>query len=110
MVEIMTFLEYIEKAIKEDIEFDAVIGDVDMPATFCFCDSWKITDYCKQKYEELLNSEIIVHEDPTGYCTTAVEVLYDDNKVGTEFCWAVAGYICEGEWERLFIEGDRVDE
>lgn len=106
----MRFLEYIEKAIKEDIEFDAVIGDVDMPATFCFCDSWVITDYCKQKYGDLLNSEIEVHEDPTGHHTTCVEVFYDDYKVGEEFSMALAGYISEGEWNMLFLEGEAVEE
>ena len=106
----MTFLKYIEEIIKDEGEFDAVIGDVDMPATFCFNSDWKITDYCKQKYGDLLNSEIIVHKDPTGYYTTSVEVLYDNEEIGEQFCWAVAGYISEGEWEMLFMEGNRIDE
>lgn len=103
----MKFIEYIEEAIKNEGEFDAVIGDVDMPATFCFCDDWKITDYCKEKFGDLLNSEIVVHEDTTGRYTTSVEVLYDDEKVGEKFCWAVAGYIAEDEWNKLFIEEDK---
>lgn len=103
----MTFLEYIEKeGIENEKEFDAIIGDVDMPATLGFCSDWKITDYCKQRFGGLLNSEIIVHEDPTGYCTTSVEVMFDDSEIGEAFCWAVAGYISEGEWEKLFIEGE----
>lgn len=105
----MKFIEYIEARIADEAEFDAIIGDVDMPATFCFDSRWKITDYCKSKYADLLNSEIEEHIDPTGYCTPAVEVMYDNEKIGEQFCWAVAGYICEGEWERLFIEGS-VDE
>lgn len=104
----MTFLEYIEERIKDEKEFDAVIGDVDMPATFCFNDDWTITDYCKEKFNDLLNSEIIEHKDPTGYCTTSVEVLYNNHDIGKQFCWAVAGYICEGEWNRLFMEGNEI--
>ena len=34
----LRFIEYMKYCIVHDIEFDAVIGDVDMPATFCFCD------------------------------------------------------------------------
>ena len=109
MVE-MKFIEYIEERIKDEKEFDAVIGDVDMPATFCFSSDWKITDYCKQKYADLLNSEIEVLKDPTGLYTECVEVLYDDEEIGEIFCYAVAGYISEGEWERLFIEGEAVEE
>lgn len=98
----MTFLEYIEERIKDEEEFDAVIGDVDMPATLGFCSDWTITDYCKEKFGDLLNSEIEVIEDPTGQYTTAVDVHYDNDKVGEQFCWAVAGYVAESEWNKLF--------
>ena len=106
----MTFLEYIEKAIKENLEFDAIIGDVDVPATYCFNDDWKITDYCKQKYGELLNSEIKLHEGNSvlGY-TDVVEVFYDDEEMGRQFTMAVAGYVSESEWNRLFIEGEAIE-
>ena len=46
----MKFIDYINERIKDEEEFDAVIGGVDMPATFGFCDDWVITDYCKEKY------------------------------------------------------------
>lgn len=100
----MKFIEYIEKAIKEDLEFDAVIGDVDMPATFGFCDDWVITDYCMEKYGDLLESEIEVQKDPTGYYTDVVIVDYDDYKKGERFAWAVTGYVSESEWDKLFTK------
>lgn len=98
----MKFHEYIEERIKDEMEFDATIGGVDMPATLGFCDSWVLTDYCREKYNDLLNSEITVYSDPTGRYTDAVEVAYDDYKVGYEFCYAVAGYVSESEWDKLF--------
>lgn len=98
----MKFIDYINERIKDGNEFDAIIGDVDMPATFGFCDDWVITDYCKEKYEKLLESEIIVHEDPTYI--DIVEVLYDDYEIGEKFAYAVAGYIGETEWNKLFME------
>ena len=104
----MKFIEYIEERIKDEEEFDAIISGVDMPATFGFCDDWVITDYCKEKYKDLLNSEIEIHSDPTGYCTDSIEVFYYDEAVGKEFCYAVAGYVGCNEWDRLFSqEGDK---
>lgn len=106
MVEVK-FIEYINERIKDGQEFDAIIGDVDMPATFGFCDDCVITDYCIKLFGELLNSEIVEHIDTTGHCTTSVEVLYDNHYIGEQFCWAVAGYISDSEWNKLFTkEGD----
>lgn len=96
------FKEYIEHCIANDLEFDAVIGDVDMPCTFCFSDDMKITDYCMEKYGDLLNSECEVRVDPTGKYTNVVEVFYDDDEKGERFSWAMAGYIGESEYKRLF--------
>ena len=104
----MTFLKYIEDRIKDEEEFDVAIGGVDMPATLGFCSNWVITDYCKDKYGELLNSKIIVHIDMTGRYTDSIEVLYDDAKIGSEFCLAVAGYVSESEWDKLFDGGNKV--
>ena len=98
----MKFIDYINERIKDGEEFDAVIGGVDMPATFGFCDDWTITDYCKEKYRELLESEIVVHKR-IDYLDV-VEVLYDNDKIGEKFAWAVAGYIGETEWNKLFME------
>lgn len=105
----MTLLEYIEARIKDGNEFDIIVGDVEMPATLGLNEDWKITDYCKQKYGDLLNSEVIEHNDPTGRYTDSVEVLYDDADIGEQFTWAVAGYISEGEWNLLFIEGEAIE-
>ena len=99
----MKFIDYINERIKDEEEFDAVIGGVDMPATFGFCDDWTITDYCKEKYRELLESEIVVRKR-IDYLDV-VEVLYDNDKIGEKFSWAVAGYIGETEWNKLFMDG-----
>ena len=100
----MKFIEYINERIKDEKEFDAVIGDVDMPATLSFCNDWIITDYCKEKFGELLESEIEIYKDPTGRYLDVVDVQYDDDKIGAKFCWSVAGYIGETEWNKLFVE------
>lgn len=97
-----TFKEYIEYCIRKDLEFDAVIGDVDMPCTFGFCDDMKITNYCMEKYGDLLNSSCEVTVDSTGRYTDVVIVDYDNYEKGESFSYAVAGYISETEYKRLF--------
>lgn len=97
----MKFIEYIEERIKDEKSFDVMCNSVDMPATLEFCDDWVITDYCKEQFGELLESEIDVY----GYSISidTVEVLYDDADVCEQFCWAVAGYIADEEWDKLFM-------
>ena len=62
----------------------------------------KITDYCMSKYGDLLNSDCEVIVDPTGRYTDTVIVDYDDDTKGEQFTWAVAGYISESEYKKLF--------
>lgn len=96
------FIDYIKYCIAHGLEFDAKIGNVDMPATFSFCDDMKFNDYCMEKYGDLLNSDCEVKYDPTGRYTDCVIVDYDDYKKGEQFTWAVAGYVSETEYEKLF--------
>lgn len=96
------FVDYIKHCITNDLEFDAIIGDVEMEATFSFSDEMKITDYCMEKYGDLLNSDCEVTTDPSGRYTDVVEVFYDNYKKGEKFTWAVAGYITEDEYKKLF--------
>lgn len=98
----LKFIEYLKFCIAHDLEFDAVIGDVDMPATFCFCSDMEFTDYCMEKYGDLLNSECEVKYDTTGRNTDIVIVNYPDENKGEQFTWAVAGYISETEYKKLF--------
>ena len=98
----MKFIEYMKFCIAHDLEFDAVIGDVDLPATFSFCDDIEFTDYCMNKYGDLLNSECEVKYDKKGVSTDKVIVDYNDYKKGEQFAWAIAGYVSETEYEKLF--------
>lgn len=96
----MTFREYCTMAINHDFEFDAIIGNEDMPATFGFTDDMVFTPYCEEKYGELLSSEVTVHNYPRQ--TEVAVVEYDNARVGEQFAYAVAGYIPESEWDKLF--------
>lgn len=98
----MKFVEYIKFCIAHDLEFDAVIGDEEMPAIFCLCDNMKITDYCMEKYGDLLNSECEVKYDPSGRNTDVVIVDYPRGSKGAQLAYAIAGYISGHEYEKLF--------
>ena len=99
----LKFIDYLRFCIAhEDLEFDAVIGDVDMPCTFCFSSDMKITDYCMKKYGDLLNSECEVKYDTTGRHTDVVIVDYNDAEKGEQFALAFAGYIADSEFKKLF--------
>lgn len=93
----MTFLEFInEHLIKNQEEYDAIIGNVDMPATLGMCSTWVITDYCKEQYGDLLNSNCKIISG------SLVEVFFDNYKKGEKFCVSMAGYIGEKEFDKLF--------
>ena len=104
-----TFKEYIEYCIAKDLEFDAVIGDVDVDCTFCFCPDMKITDYCMEEYGDLLNSPCEVLADKTGRYADVVVVEYDNYCKGRQFAWALAGYIKETEYKKLFETDEKFD-
>lgn len=99
-----TFEEILEFYGSHDLEFDAVIGDVDMDATYCFSGVLQITDYCRQKFGDLLNSKTKVIYDKTGRNTDCVVVDYSDYNIGKQFTLAVAGYISDEEYKKLFNE------
>lgn len=94
----MKFVDFInEHLIKNQEEYDAVIGGVDMPATLGMCENWVITDYCKKKFGKLLDSRCKIIND------TTVEVIDDvDYRIGRNFCYSVAGYINCEEFDKLF--------
>lgn len=84
----MTFAEYIvNHAIPNALEFDCIIGDVDMPATLCWDTDYKLLPAVFEVFGDLLNSEINILNDGL------IEVLYDDYEEGERFCWAQAGYV-----------------
>lgn len=99
----MRFGDFVQKElIENEEEYDAVIGDVDMNYTMCACSHWKLTEYCWQKYWDLLNADCYVipvddeHFSPTVVCEEASDAL------GNHFCAALAGYTGAKEFDKLF--------
>ena len=97
----MTFREYLQE--NAEAEFDMIIGDVEMPATVVWNEDMQITEYFEEKYSQMLNSTIEIHEDPKGKYTTCIELLDEtiSSKKGEEFVWALAGYCSTEEYDKL---------
>lgn len=93
-----TFREIILDAKERDVEFDSVIGDVDMPATTVVPDDLVITSYCEEMYGDLLDAQAAWISD------SVVEVLYDDYKKGEKFVLSLAGYCAESTYNKLFMK------
>lgn len=99
-----TFREIINYYAAHDMEFDAIIGDVECEATFSFCGVPYFSQYCEEKYGDLLNANAIVKYDNTGRYTDVVVVDYEDDRKGNRFAMAWAGYVSETEYNKLFEE------
>lgn len=56
----MTLRTYIDRAIHDGADFDAVISDCDVQQTFCWQPDMCITDACEAEYRALLDAEVRV--------------------------------------------------
>lgn len=102
----MKFRNFYLLALREEIEFDMNVGDVDMPMTVVPID---MTEYGEKVFGRLLNADIdLIISPQTPHGKTTVVSILDDNleKLGMYFCVAVAGYINLETYDRLFTEVD----
>ena len=79
------FLDMLQSG--EYIDCDLIIGGCDMPASFVWDEDSTITDYGIEVF-------------PNGN----IEVLCDDYRLGERFVMAVAGYVGNSEFMKLFGE------
>lgn len=100
----MTFEEYLIEMGKRDSKFEAVIDNSDMPETFCPGDNYYFSDYCHQKYGDLLSANVKIINAETDITNEVIEVEYDNYRKACNFCMAMAGYGSELETELLFPE------
>lgn len=91
-----TFLELLRSG--EEFDCDLVIGGAEMPASFVWSEDDEITAYGTEKYRSILEAPFERLDNGN------IEVLCDDWRLGEEFCLAVAGYIGDAEYRRIFGE------
>lgn len=98
----MTFEEYLLKMGADDKEFEAVIDNSDMPATFCPPGDIYYSGYCHKKYGTLLAAKVVVISPETKTANEVVEVDYGNYNKAKDFCMALAGYVSVSEDSKLF--------
>jgi hypothetical protein len=97
----MTFAEYILEQNRKNEEYEVLIDNTEMPATYVGNDEETLSAYAYEKYGEILNAECeIVNVDQYG-CET-VEVYSDNYEMGKQFTCAFAGYCASKEYDMLF--------
>lgn len=90
------FIDLLNSNVELDCEL--IIGDVDMPASFVWNETNKVTKYGIQKYKKIMESKYKILDNGN------IEIFCDDYKLGSEFCYAAAGYISSQEYEKIFEE------
>ena len=89
-----TFLDLLQSGIP--FEADLNIGGCDMPATFCWDEHCRITDYGITQFRPILEAAY------TRLSNGNIEIHCDDDQLGEHFTLAAAGFIGEQEYARLF--------
>lgn len=106
----MKFIDYLKEVNAEGREFDACVGDVDMPATYVGDDGLCLDNpYLHEKYGVLLNAEVEIIKPRKG----EKEVCVIDNApvdLGVSFFWAAAGQVNCKEYQKLFGEVSEMEE
>lgn len=81
----MTLRTYIDHAIRDGADFDAVISGCDVQQTFCWQPDMCITDACEAEYRALLDAEVRVLAAAPGERFSIIEICTDKLFLGDAF-------------------------
>ena len=81
----MTLRTYIDRAIRDGADFDAVISGCDVQQTFCWQPDMCITDACEAEYRALLDAEVRVLAAAPGERFSIIEICTDRLFLGNAF-------------------------
>ena len=81
----MTLRTYIDRAIHDGADFDAVISGCDVQQTFCWQPDMCITDACEAEYPALLDAEVRVLAAAPGERFSIIEICSDKLFLGDAF-------------------------
>ena len=84
-------------------EFDCpmVIGGVEMECDLVWNPESRITEYGIKKFEKIMFENCVYNENENY-----IEVMGDENEIGSSFAMASAGYVADSEYQNIFIETD----
>lgn len=90
----MKFIDVLMRGIHLDC--DLTIDGWEMPASFVWNEDSTISEYCKEVFGKLLDSEAVLLENGN------ISIMCDDAALGKKFVLSAAGYISNLEYEKLF--------
>lgn len=101
----MNFEEFLEN----DVEFDGdiITDNYEPEASFVwYSDSIEMTNACKNQFANILALPVELRDDELLYLDTSASDVADEEleEMLNEFVCAVAGFVSESEYERLFLE------
>ena len=85
----------------KELDCELIVADTEMPATFVWNGDEKISEYGESRFGKLLDSEAVMLENGN------IEIFCNDENMGNSFVWAVAGYINQFEYDRIFDLTDK---
>ena len=93
-----TFLDFLRNRarVEEELECELIIDNSDMPATFYWDKESRITSYGAEYFAPIMEAPYEVLENGN------MEIFCDDYELGKEFVMAVAGYIGQSEYDKMF--------
>ena len=97
----MTLRTYIDRAIRDGADFDAVISGCDVQQTFCWQPDMCITDACEAEFRPLLDAEIRILAAAPGERFSIIEICTDRLFLGDAFSQCAAGYCSPREYRVL---------
>ena len=101
----MTLRTYIDRAIRDGADFDAVISGCDVHLTLCSQTTMCITHACEAASRALHDAEVRVHDAAPGERFSIIEICTDKLFLGDAFSRCTAGYCSPREYRRLFRAG-----
>ena len=78
------------------LDCDLIIGGYEMPASFVWNEDSTISEYCKEEFGKLLDSEVTLIENGN------IKIFCSEKELGVRFVYSAAGYISNSEYEKLF--------
>lgn len=94
----------VKDLIQQDIDID-VYDDVCEELGIAFCGPLELTEHGAQKFAEVLNYEVQLHNDCAIVCVDAPEGEWQRRlRKAKKFFYAAAGYCAEEDYNNWFVD------
>lgn len=104
------FIDFINFCINNSIDFDLVIGGVNMNQKFSFSPSWIITDYFREQFKDLFQAKCEIRSFRKIFGppdNTVILLDFNDYNIGYKFTDIITGAIDIYEWDKYIKNIDK---